>query len=52
MLLDAAETVVPNYDPEAVVSLTKFSEQLPSVFNEVPIVDITPYLWLILHAHS
>nr|GMD99243.1 uncharacterized protein LOC109153229 [Ipomoea batatas] len=35
MLLDAAETVVPNYDPEAVVSLTKFADQLPSVFNEL-----------------
>ncbi|CAA0812023.1 Protein of unknown function (DUF1350 [Striga hermonthica] len=34
-LLDMAERVVPDYDPEASVSLTKFVDQLPSVFNQV-----------------
>ncbi|KAG8375256.1 hypothetical protein BUALT_Bualt10G0081600 [Buddleja alternifolia] len=34
-LIDMAERVVPDYDPEAAVSLTKFVDQLPSVFNQV-----------------
>ncbi|KAL3613809.1 hypothetical protein CASFOL_041883 [Castilleja foliolosa] len=34
-LIDVAEKVVPDYDPEATVSLTKFVDQLPSVFNQV-----------------
>ncbi|KAK6137207.1 hypothetical protein DH2020_029044 [Rehmannia glutinosa] len=34
-LIDVAERVVPDYDPEATVSLTKFVDQLPSVFNQV-----------------
>ncbi|GFP81546.1 hypothetical protein PHJA_000297900 [Phtheirospermum japonicum] len=34
-LIDVAEKVVPDYDPETAVSLTKFVDQLPSVFNQV-----------------
>ncbi|KAH6820414.1 initiation factor 4F subunit [Perilla frutescens var. hirtella] len=34
-LMDIAERVLPDYDPEATVSLTKFVDQLPSVFNQV-----------------
>ncbi|XP_047968712.1 uncharacterized protein LOC125212550 [Salvia hispanica] len=34
-LIDVAERVLPGYDPEATVSLTKFVDQLPSVFNQV-----------------
>ncbi|KAL3844380.1 hypothetical protein ACJIZ3_001783 [Penstemon smallii] len=34
-LIDIAERIVPDYDPEAAVSLTKFADQLPSVFNQV-----------------
>lgn len=34
-LLEMAERVVPDYDPEASVSLTKFMDQLPSVFSQV-----------------
>ncbi|KAG9139978.1 hypothetical protein Leryth_010499 [Lithospermum erythrorhizon] len=34
-LFDTAETIIPNYDPEAVLSLTKFVDQLPSVFGEL-----------------
>ncbi|XP_020550274.1 uncharacterized protein LOC105164990 isoform X2 [Sesamum indicum] len=34
-LIDIAERVLPDYDPEATVSLTKFVDQLPSVFNQV-----------------
>ncbi|XP_071730554.1 uncharacterized protein [Rutidosis leptorrhynchoides] len=34
-LLDAAETMTPDYDPEARLSLDKFVDQLPSVFNQV-----------------
>ncbi|XP_057799077.1 uncharacterized protein LOC131014921 [Salvia miltiorrhiza] len=34
-LIDLAERVVPDYDPESTVSLTKFVDQLPSVFNQV-----------------
>lgn len=34
-LIDVAERVLPDYDPEATVSLTKFVDQLPSVFNQV-----------------
>lgn len=34
-LLDAAETMAPDYDPEARLSLDKFVDQLPSVFNQV-----------------
>ncbi|XP_042004392.1 uncharacterized protein LOC121753243 [Salvia splendens] len=35
MLIDVAERVLPGYDPEATVSLTKFVDQLPSVFSQV-----------------
>uniref|UniRef100_A0A5B6ZNX5 Uncharacterized protein n=1 Tax=Davidia involucrata TaxID=16924 RepID=A0A5B6ZNX5_DAVIN len=35
VLLDTAETIIPNYDQEAMVSLNKFVDQLPSVFNQV-----------------
>ncbi|KAM7493677.1 hypothetical protein LguiB_028286 [Lonicera macranthoides] len=35
VLLDTAEAMTPDYDPEAVVSLNKFVDQLPSVFNQV-----------------
>uniref|UniRef100_M1BVA3 Uncharacterized protein n=1 Tax=Solanum tuberosum TaxID=4113 RepID=M1BVA3_SOLTU len=35
VLLDTAGTIIPDYDPETVVSLTKFADQLPSVFGEV-----------------
>ncbi|GKC23472.1 alpha/beta hydrolase fold protein [Tanacetum coccineum] len=34
-LLDTAEAMVPDYDPETRVSLDKFVDQLPSVFNQV-----------------
>ncbi|XP_022029316.1 uncharacterized protein LOC110930329 isoform X1 [Helianthus annuus] len=34
-LLDTAEAMTPDYDPEARVSLDKFVDQLPSVFNQV-----------------
>nr|GEY79501.1 hypothetical protein [Tanacetum cinerariifolium] len=34
-LLRAAETMAPGYDPETRVSLDKFIDQLPSVFNQV-----------------
>lgn len=34
-LIDVAERVLPDYDPEATVSLTKFVDQLPSVFGQV-----------------
>lgn len=34
-LIDVAERIVPDYDPEAAVSLTKFVDQLPSVFGQV-----------------
>lgn len=34
-LVDVAERVIPDYDPEATVSLSKFVDQLPSVFNQV-----------------
>ncbi|KAL7122488.1 hypothetical protein ACP275_01G048800 [Erythranthe tilingii] len=34
-LVDIAERVIPDYDPEATASLTKFVDQLPSVFNQV-----------------
>ncbi|KAA8527994.1 hypothetical protein F0562_035137 [Nyssa sinensis] len=35
VLLDTAETMIPNYDEEAIVSLNNFVDQLPSVFNQV-----------------
>lgn len=35
VLLDTAVTMTPDYDPEAMVSLNKFVDQLPSVFNQV-----------------
>ncbi|CAK9143703.1 unnamed protein product [Ilex paraguariensis] len=35
VLRDTAGAMVPDYDPEAVVSLTKFVDQLPSVFNQL-----------------
>ncbi|XP_049362328.1 uncharacterized protein LOC125827013 [Solanum verrucosum] len=35
VLLDTAGTIIPDYDPETVVSLTKFADQLPSVFGEL-----------------
>ena len=34
MLLDMA-AMMPDYDQEAVVSLTKFVDQLPAVLNQV-----------------
>ncbi|GKC02462.1 alpha/beta hydrolase fold protein [Tanacetum coccineum] len=34
-LLDTAEAMTPDYDPETRVSLDKFFDQLPSVFNQV-----------------
>ena len=34
-MLDTAEAMAPNYDPETRVSLNKFVDQLPSVFNQV-----------------
>ncbi|KAL8536604.1 hypothetical protein ACS0TY_011978 [Phlomoides rotata] len=34
-LIDVAERVLPGYDPEATMSLTKFVDQLPGVFNQV-----------------
>ncbi|KAL7159687.1 hypothetical protein ABFS83_01G044800 [Erythranthe nasuta] len=34
-LVDIAERVIPDYDQEATASLTKFVDQLPSVFNQV-----------------
>lgn len=33
--METAGTIIPDYDPETVVSLTKFADQLPSVFGEV-----------------
>ncbi|KAL4565179.1 hypothetical protein LXL04_029264 [Taraxacum kok-saghyz] len=35
VLLDTAESMTPDYDPETRVSLNKFVDQLPSVFNQV-----------------
>ncbi|XP_055820853.1 uncharacterized protein LOC129889536 isoform X2 [Solanum dulcamara] len=35
VLLDTAGTIMPDYDRETVVSLTKFADQLPSVFGEL-----------------
>ncbi|KAI3690144.1 hypothetical protein L2E82_48119 [Cichorium intybus] len=35
VLLDTAEAMTPDYDPETRVSLNKFVDQLPSVFNQV-----------------
>ncbi|KAK3006456.1 hypothetical protein RJ639_015694 [Escallonia herrerae] len=35
MLLNTAERMNPDYDPEVMVSLNKFVDQLPSVFNQV-----------------
>ncbi|CAN4076437.1 unnamed protein product [Withania somnifera] len=35
VLLDTAGTIIPEYDPEMVVSLTKFADQLPLVFDEL-----------------
>lgn len=43
MLLDTAGTIIPDYDPETVVSLTKFADQLPLVFGEVCSVHL---IWL------
>ncbi|GKB04964.1 alpha/beta hydrolase fold protein [Tanacetum coccineum] len=34
-LLETAEAMVPDYDPETRVLLNKFVDQLPSVFNQV-----------------
>lgn len=35
MLVETARTMVPNNEQDTLVSLTKFVDQLPSVFNEV-----------------
>ncbi|KAL3498096.1 hypothetical protein ACH5RR_040828 [Cinchona calisaya] len=35
LLLDTAGTVIPDYDPDVTVSVTKFVDQLPSVFNQL-----------------
>lgn len=35
VLLDTAGTVIQDIDQEAIVSLTKFVDQLPSVMNQV-----------------
>lgn len=35
VLLDTAEAMTPDYDPETRVSLNKFVDQLPLVFNQV-----------------
>ncbi|KAK3004083.1 hypothetical protein RJ639_017883 [Escallonia herrerae] len=35
VLLNTAERMTPDYDPEVMVSLNKFVDQLPSVFNQV-----------------
>lgn len=35
MLLDTAEAMTSDFDPEARVSLDKFADQLPNVFNQV-----------------
>lgn len=35
VLLDTAGAMTPDYDPEAMISLNKFVDQLPSVFNQV-----------------
>lgn len=35
VLVDAAEAMVPNNDQETLISLTKFVDQLPSVFDQV-----------------
>ncbi|CAI9755538.1 unnamed protein product [Fraxinus pennsylvanica] len=34
-LVDVAERIIPDYDPEAAISLNKFVDQLPAVFNQV-----------------
>ena len=34
-LLDTAGTLIQEYDQEAMASLTKFADQLPSVMNQV-----------------
>ena len=34
-LLNTVEAMAPDYDPETRVSLNKFVDQLPSVFNQV-----------------
>lgn len=35
VLLDTAGTMIPNYDPEVAVSINKFVDQLPAVFNQL-----------------
>lgn len=35
VLIDAAGAMMPNNDQETLISVTKFVDQLPSVFNEV-----------------
>ncbi|EXB74926.1 hypothetical protein L484_018635 [Morus notabilis] len=35
VLIDAAGAIIPNNDQETLISVTKFVDQLPSVFNEV-----------------
>lgn len=42
MLLNTAGTVIPDYDPEVSISVSKFVDQLPAVFNQV--------LWSFLNA--
>lgn len=35
VLLDTAGAIIPDSEQEALISLTKFVDQLPSVFNQV-----------------
>ncbi|XP_027084445.2 uncharacterized protein [Coffea arabica] len=35
VLLDTAGTMIPDYDPEVAVSVNKFVDQLPAVFNQL-----------------
>nr|XP_027084444.1 uncharacterized protein LOC113706697 isoform X4 [Coffea arabica] len=35
VLLDTAGTMIPDFDPEVVVSVNKFVDQLPAVFNQL-----------------
>lgn len=52
-LLDTAGTMTPGYDPEAMASLNKFVDQLPSVFNQVFVFfdKINQVFLLFIHIH-
>ncbi|GKE31845.1 alpha/beta hydrolase fold protein, partial [Tanacetum coccineum] len=45
-MLDTAEAMAPDYDPETRVSLNKFVDQLPSVFNQTSAMCLLEVFWL------